>query len=594
MRTTSFFKNLSISRRLQLVFSIILIVMVLIGTYVYVTFNNIKSLKKISSDVSDINILALSMRKNEKDFMLRDVYREEFFKTKRSKYIDDNAGKIKTVVRMLDSLKKDPRVVGYEMSLTLDSLRVIFTAYEAKVNDYVNITHTKGFLNYGLSGQFRESARDAEALIKQTNNPGLMVHLLLLRRHEKDYQLRKDTTYVDNYEKEFSAMQKAARQSGSSSSVKLRQALDAYRDNFIAYVEMDKKLGLNEDQGVTGELRNAAHEIIPMATSLGTRLKEHCDKEINSSTRGIIIVIVACVLFVFIVLLTIHLSIVRSIKKAQEAVSKIVGGDLTVTITDIPGDEMGHLLQDLLQMTEKLRSTITNINASTVRIYNASNMFSNLSGEVASGANEQAASTEEISSSMEEMAAGIEQNAQNAIETEDIARKASGEIEKVYQSIASTASDLVKVYEKTNVINKIAERTDILAINAAIEASHAEVYGKGFSVVASEVRKLAENTQQAAFEINNILEKSKLDAQTSTNLLREILPDILKTANLVEEIMAASKEQTSGANQINEAILQLSSVVQDNSNTAEQLATIATDMKNESVTLKKLVSFFKI
>jgi len=212
---------------------------------------------------------------------------------------------------------------------------------------------------------------------------------------------------------------------------------------------------------------------------------------------------------------------------------------------------------------------------------------------ISQGSTEQAASTEEVSSSMEEMVSNINQNAENAKQTEKIALQASGDISQGSKAVITTVDAMKRIADKISVVGEIAEKTDLLAINAAIEAARAGEQGKGFAVVAAEVRKLAENSQAAAKEINDVSKTSVKVADESGILLQKIVPDIQKTAVLVQEISAASLEQNSGANQVNNAIVQLNAVTQKNAAAAEEMSSSAEELASQAEQLKELVSFFK-
>jgi methyl-accepting chemotaxis protein len=213
--------------------------------------------------------------------------------------------------------------------------------------------------------------------------------------------------------------------------------------------------------------------------------------------------------------------------------------------------------------------------------------------QISEGSTEQASSTEEVSSSMEQMVSNINQNADNAKQTEKIALQASGDITEGNKSVAITVDAMKKIADKIAVIGEIAEKTDLLAINAAIEAARAGEQGKGFAVVAAEVRKLAENSQAAAKEINELSKSSVRIADESGKLLQKIVPDIQKTAVLVQEIAAASLEQNSGAQQVNNAIMQLNAVTQKNSAAAEEMSSSAEELASQAEQLRETISFYK-
>ncbi len=257
-------------------------------------------------------------------------------------------------------------------------------------------------------------------------------------------------------------------------------------------------------------------------------------------------------------------------------------------------DETGVLLKSLDAMRKDLADLIGGIVESSTRVGAGAEQLKSTAQDVSSGASEQAASTEEMSSSIEELISTIKQNADNAAETEQIARKAATDAVEGAGAVREAIEAVKHIAERISVIEEIARQTNLLALNAAIEAARAGEAGKGFSVVAGEIRKLAERSGDSAAEIREISASTTAAATKAGNVLEKLSPDIMKTADLVSEISAATAEQRIGADQIGQAMIQLDTVVQRNAAAAEELAAAAQSLHDEAETLKEACTQFKL
>jgi methyl-accepting chemotaxis protein len=301
-------------------------------------------------------------------------------------------------------------------------------------------------------------------------------------------------------------------------------------------------------------------------------------------------------------------TIEKGLSKAIDVSRRLSEGDMTVAIDIDNQDEIGDLLEAMRSMVQRLKGIIADVNeaANNVAVGSESmsasaQQLSSTSQSVSQGAEEQAASAEESSSSMEQMAANIRQNADNALQTEKLARKAAEDAENSGQTVRQTVDAMRDISKKISIIEEIARQTDLLALNAAIEAAQAGEHGKGFAVVASEVRKLSERSASAAGEIMAVADSSVAVAEQSGQLLASLVPDIQRTSELIQEISAASNEQNSGVDQINKALQQLDQVIQQNasaseemSSTSEELAASSEELAAQAESMRAAMAFFKV
>jgi len=287
-------------------------------------------------------------------------------------------------------------------------------------------------------------------------------------------------------------------------------------------------------------------------------------------------------------------SITRPLDKGVTFAHMIASGDLSKDLEVDQDDEVGRLAGALNAMVERLRMVIEGVKASAGGVASGSQLLSSGADGVSRHATEQAASAEEASSAVEEMNATIRQNADNASQTEKIARKSANDARESCDAVLDSVRAMKQIAGKISIIEEIARQTNLLALNAAIEAARAGDHGKGFAVVAAEVRKLAERSQTAAAEIGQLSGSSVEVAERAGAMLEKLVPDIQKTAELVMEISAASKEQTSGADQINSAILQLNQVIQQNAGAAEEMTSTAEELSSQADQLREMTDYFKL
>lgn len=360
--------------------------------------------------------------------------------------------------------------------------------------------------------------------------------------------------------------------------------------------------------------------------SLGVAVDERTIRQSGISLALVVVVISAIALLIILgVSVLVGQSIAKPIRLLVQASDALSQGRLYNTSAQpiaSRSDEIGTLARSMGQTVTKLREVVVGVQDSSSRVSDGAAEMSDASAQMSAGiegisdssqqlsegATEQAASAQQVSASMEQMGANIRQNADNAIQTEQIATKAASDAKVGSAAVSETVVAMRQIAEKISIIEEIARQTNMLSLNASIEAARAGEHGKGFAVVASEVGKLAERSKTAAGEISTLSKHSVEVAEKAGAMLDSMVPDIQKTAELVQEISGASREQDSGAQQINKAISQLDSVIQHNASLSEEfsatseeiagqatnVAATAADLASQSEALKMAVAFFKL
>ena len=329
-------------------------------------------------------------------------------------------------------------------------------------------------------------------------------------------------------------------------------------------------------------------------------------------------------------------SITRPLTELSEAAEQMAKGDLTATVATDSKDELGDLARSFTAMSQGLREIITQVQESSTSLASAANQLSATSEQIATGIEEVAAQSATVATSSEEMSAtsndiaksciGISNESKEATDNAQtghaVVLKTADLIVELEQTIVSTSNVVATLGESSqnigeivNTIEDIADQTNLLALNAAIEAARAGEQGRGFAVVADEVRALAGRTAVATKEISDkIQEIQKLtgdvvramqtgvskaqagasNAKDSGDSLHEILESINTVNQGVGQIATAAEEQTATTLEISHNIQQISEVIHASAQGAVESAEAARGISSQAGKLQKLVSKFKV
>jgi len=301
-------------------------------------------------------------------------------------------------------------------------------------------------------------------------------------------------------------------------------------------------------------------------------------------------------------------SVTRPARQALDAAEALEQGQLGYEIHVRSQDEMGRMLGALGRAFGQLGTLVRGIQHAAGSIDTAAREIASGNTDLSQRTEEQAASLEQTAASMEQLTSTVRQNAENARQANQLAVNASDvaiEGGRVVRSVVDTMDGITKssarVAEIIGVIEGIAFQTNILALNAAVEAARAGEQGRGFSVVAAEVRSLAQRSSSAAKEIGELINGSVRQVQDGAKQVEvagktmdDIVGAVRRVTDIMGEITAASEEQTAGIEQVSLAITQMETVTQQNAALVEQASAAAESLMQQASGLVTEVARFDL
>jgi methyl-accepting chemotaxis protein len=582
----------------------------------------------IAKSIGNIKASVLELRHEEKDFSAH----------KKLKNLEQFNQQMKHVQYQIKALSDDFAEVGLSMP-ELTSMGNILVQYQEQFAHLVALQKEIGLdAKSGLYGELRGAVHSVETLIGK-DNYRLRSEMLQLRRNEKDFMLRLDDKYVDKLNKNVSKLLSSVQASAFSSAKKqeVSKLIKAYQSAFSNLVISQKELGYDERMGSRNKMRNVVFQV----DNELKKLLSHSEAAVKEDVNFINTLAYSLFAVVLVVALVsawlIGKSILHRISRLQTSMNNIAqSNDLTIEVDMSGGDELSEMATVFNHMLTNFRSLIVEVNHSVTTLNTATGNLAENIYNANEGVETQMQQTDLVATAVTEMVATVDEIATNTREaahkaelTNSNAGKGKEGVEHTINQIGQLSEKLldsenvVKELEKESVtiasvlgvIRGIAEQTNLLALNAAIEAARAGEQGRGFAVVADEVRTLASRTQDSTQEIETIIgllqkrtqeivtlmaqcrsqgEESAEQASSAGAMLDEITQDVALIMDMNSAIATAIQEQSTVASEVNQHVVMIRDVTEQSGDSAKQNEQMSEELSQQAQVLTTEVSRFTV
>jgi len=580
-----------------------------------------KSLNYLTTSMLHLKWDVSQMLRHEKDFLWR----------RDASYLGLHEQSLKSILADIQSIQKKSNALG--LSLNATSLKTVTEVYQKKFASLLTTILNIGLdENSGLRGDMRTTIHQVEAVITQAHELALQNSMLQMRRHEKDFLMRMHPRYKNEMAQEHQRFDVLLKNSGLSDKRKknMNEKMNAYQAGFLKLFQATLK-----EQHLIKDLGFEISKVKPLLAEFNQQLKASLHTQYTASQQfktkqeqQFYIVLLLLLLFIAVMLWLVSKSITKPLNQLLELVHGLAqNGNLDQRLT-VKGDhELAMMAMYINQLMDHLSNMLVQVQESGQKIMTSSHQLAASSREQEATVTEQAVTTQQMAASSREIAATAETVQDNMESVTTLARNTNQSASEGQESLMALEKALrhmigasqaigekfgmlnekaANISQVVTTITKVADQTNLLSLNAAIEAEKAGEYGRGFSVVASEIRRLANQSAVTTLEIEGIVkdmqsavaegvmgmdkfsDEIRSGVQTGEKVstqLQHIITQVLELTPCIEGANEGLRNQVLGAQEISTAIEQLQTTTQQTQRMVIQTNEVIEDLNHASSSL---------
>ncbi|MCG7895202.1 MAG: methyl-accepting chemotaxis protein [Candidatus Thiodiazotropha taylori] len=608
--------------------TIITLLIIQSGFIIY-ELKQLELLNQSQEIATKIQVDMLQLRRDEKDFLAR----------KDMKYSEKFAAHLKQLDGDFSQLEENLTQLSLDKSKVI-SIHQASNRYGETFDNIVGLQNRIGLSSKtGLYGELRKAVHNAESLFKEHMNFELMANMLMLRRAEKDFMLRRQAKYMDKFDKSFAAINETLARTflpGEANS-EAEKFLNDYRAKFNTLFKAEQELGLTHKEGLLGSLRKTVHIIESDLENLTVKLKSEIVSAQESTQNILLISVILVSLVILILIALLGFNIVNRLTGINKLMREIaIGeGDLTQRLKQSGNDEIDELSKSFNLFVGKIHDAmlhvaqkIAKLGVTGTHVEEAATSTDSSMNELRSNTQSVVVASEQLSSTAKNVADSASHVSGATNEADNVAKDGYAIVESAVESIRSFANEfneaatsIGKLRSETenidnilDVIRSIADQTNLLALNAAIEAARAGESGRGFAVVADEVRMLAQRSQESTNEIQTIIEQLQQQSESAFTMISSGQERVSDTVNQAElagssltkitesvgtisemtvQIATAAEEQSVVVNDINQNIVSIDQLAHDTDNQARLTMDASAELSEALASIVREIQNFK-